>query len=135
MKTKFKKTLELLLSDVLLIGLFSGLSAFALEADYDYTVLSDGTVEITYYKGTDANVVIPDTIDGRTVTSIGDSAFLMRTGITSVEIPETEEPTTGIEIAIPDVDTTDDSLANVIYRIIVAIMRIIKAALGILGAI
>lgn len=78
-----------MLSAVLLIGLFSGLSAFALEADYDYTVLSDGTVEITYYKGTDANVVIPETIDGYTVTSIGDSAFLMRTGITSVEIPET----------------------------------------------
>ena len=52
-----------------------------------YTVLNDGTVEIAGYTGNDTDIVIPSTIDGYKVTSIGNSAFLKDTTLTSVEIP------------------------------------------------
>src|SRR5262249_39665067 len=42
---------------------------------------------ITRYTGTDANVVIPNTITGLPVTSIGTQAFLGLGGITAVTIP------------------------------------------------
>lgn len=43
--------------------------------DYEYSVLDDGTVKITGYNGSAETVVIPDTIDGKSVTSIGNGAF------------------------------------------------------------
>lgn len=43
--------------------------------DYNYTVLTDGTVEITKYIGDDVDVVIPSKIKGKKVTSIGAWAF------------------------------------------------------------
>ena len=43
--------------------------------DFEYTVLDDGTAEITKYNGTDAKVDIPGEIDGKKVTSIGGWAF------------------------------------------------------------
>ena len=42
--------------------------------DYEYSIVND-TVTIDEYKGTESNVVIPDTIDGKPVTVIGQSAF------------------------------------------------------------
>ncbi len=56
--------------------------------DYEYTILDDGTVEITKYKGSEASVTIPSTIDGKSVTSIGDEAFYNCTSLTSVTIPD-----------------------------------------------
>ena len=55
--------------------------------DYDYQVLDDGTVEITDYKGSDTNLVIPSEIDGKKVTSIG-SAFAFCKSLTEVKIPD-----------------------------------------------
>lgn len=55
---------------------------------YSYSILKDGTVEITGYDesgGTSA--VIPSEIDGRKVTSIGWGAFQDCNGLTSVTIP------------------------------------------------
>lgn len=43
--------------------------------DYEYEVKDDNTVTITKYEGSDINVIIPNTIDGKSVTSIGDWAF------------------------------------------------------------
>ena len=43
--------------------------------DYKYSVLDDGTVEITKYTGSAIEIEIPAAIDGKSVTSIGDSAF------------------------------------------------------------
>lgn len=40
-------------------------------SEFTYTVLEDGTAEITGYTGNDSTVVIPSTIDGYKVTSIG----------------------------------------------------------------
>ncbi len=57
--------------------------------DYSYVVLSDGTVEITKYTGSATELTIPSTLDGYTVTSIGDRAFTSRQSLKSVTIPET----------------------------------------------
>lgn len=55
--------------------------------NYEYKVLDDGTVEITKYSGTDEKVVVPSTINGKKVTSIGKSAFFYCKSITSIVIP------------------------------------------------
>ena len=52
-----------------------------------YSVLDDGTVQITDCKTSAEKVVIPDTIDGKSVTSIGDCAFYWCTRLTSITIP------------------------------------------------
>ena len=37
------------------------------EGDYEYKYLPDNSVEITSYNGTDAQIVLPDNISGRTI--------------------------------------------------------------------
>lgn len=54
---------------------------------YTYEVLSDGTIRITSCQTSDVNLVIPDTIDGYTVTEIGTSAFANQTSIQTVKFP------------------------------------------------
>ncbi|SDB36726.1 Leucine rich repeat-containing protein [Ruminococcaceae bacterium FB2012] len=56
--------------------------------DFEYTVLDDGTAEITKYNGTDAKVDIPGEIDGKKVTSIGEFAFSKCTSLTDIVIPD-----------------------------------------------
>jgi hypothetical protein len=56
--------------------------------DYEYALLDDVTVEITKYKGKEERLAIPDMLDGKKVTSIGDSAFLNLDSLTSVSIPD-----------------------------------------------
>ena len=56
--------------------------------DFKYSVLDDGTVEIKGYNGSAETVVIPDTIDGKSVTSIGYYAFGGCTSLTSITIPD-----------------------------------------------
>ncbi|MBQ8930952.1 MAG: leucine-rich repeat protein, partial [Ruminiclostridium sp.] len=43
--------------------------------EYKYQPLSDGTIELVSYNGNDENVVIPETIDGKTVTSVHQDTF------------------------------------------------------------
>ena len=56
--------------------------------DYNYVLLNDGTVEITYYRGNETNLSIPSTIDGYTVTSLGVHSF-NNGNFESVTIPDT----------------------------------------------
>ena len=56
-------------------------------SDFKYEV-DDGKVTITDYTGAGGDVVVPDTIDGRPVTCIGDNAFCYCTGLTSITLPE-----------------------------------------------
>ena len=55
--------------------------------DYDYSVRDDGTVEITGYSGSAEKVDIPEKIDGKSVTSIGNYAFSGHSSFTNVTIP------------------------------------------------
>ena len=54
---------------------------------YTYEVLADGTIRITSCQTSDVNLVIPDTIDGYTVTEIGANAFANQTSIQTVKFP------------------------------------------------
>jgi hypothetical protein len=56
-------------------------------AQFDYAV-DNGTVTITKYTGPGGDVIIPDTIAGRAVTSIGYDAFYGCTSLTSIVIPD-----------------------------------------------
>ncbi len=60
----------------------------AADGDFSYTVLDDGTAAITQYNGSDAVVTIPATIDGYTVTAIGEKAFFWREDITEIILPD-----------------------------------------------
>jgi len=60
----------------------------ALQAQFTYTN-NNGAITITGYAGTNSAVVIPDTIAGQPVTSIGKIAFSYNSNMTSVTIPNT----------------------------------------------
>ena len=63
-------------------------SAETYEDFFNYRILDDGTVEITGYNGSAETVVIPGTIDGKSVTSIGNYAFRNCSSLTSRTIPD-----------------------------------------------
>lgn len=81
-----KKTLFLILTVVLLAFV-----CHADSSDYTYTVLDEAekTCRITKYSGADEFLSIPGTLDGYTVTQIGDRAFLGNDAIVTLTIPET----------------------------------------------
>ena len=59
--------------------------------DFAYTILDDGSIEITKWSGIDEEVNIPNLIDGRPVSSIGERAFTQERPdyeLTYVTIPE-----------------------------------------------
>ena len=60
----------------------------AVSGDYEYTDNGDTTCTITDYYGSGGDVTIPDTLNGLTVTTIGDYAFLNCSSLTSVVIPD-----------------------------------------------
>lgn len=55
--------------------------------DFEYSVLGDGTVEITKYNGSAEKVDIPAEIDGKSVASIGSNAFIESRTLSCVSIP------------------------------------------------
>ena len=56
--------------------------------NFEYSVRDDGTVEITGYSGSAEKVDIPEKIDGKSVTRIGDEAFRFCRNLTSITIPD-----------------------------------------------
>ena len=85
-----KRILNLLTVLVMAISLAGVLPAFSASAetsgDYEYTVLGDGTVEITKYNGSATELEIPSKIDEKVVTSIGNDAFVFNQSLTSITI-------------------------------------------------
>ena len=55
--------------------------------DWECYITDDGTLSIRYL-GNDNEVVVPEKLDGRKVTDIGDSAFAFCESLTSVTIPD-----------------------------------------------
>ena len=64
-------------------------------ADFEYSVIRDGTISIDKYIGNAAEVVIPDTIDGIPVTlilkEIHESAFMYCESLYFIELPSSLE--------------------------------------------
>ena len=54
----------------------SGPTLTELRKQWSYEVLSDGTVRLVSYKGTDVDVIIPGEIEGKPVTAIGKYTFV-----------------------------------------------------------
>ena len=86
------RVLNILISLVMLIGVAGVVPAVTVSAktsgNYEYSVLDDGTVEITKYKGNEESVVIPSVIQNRSVTSIGFQAFYYCLSVKNVIIPD-----------------------------------------------
>ena len=62
------------------------------ESGFEYNILSDGTIELRAYKGSAEELVIPETIDGKKVTSISFFGQLLEShlsvSVKSVVIPD-----------------------------------------------
>lgn len=52
--------------------------------DYEYTLLDDGTAEITKYHGEAEALEVPGELDGYAVTAIGDDAFYNCNSLTEI---------------------------------------------------
>ena len=101
---KVKRLTAVILSALMMTSAFSALPVSAAEVesnttavssdenfisgDYEYSLLDDGTIEISKYIGSDKEITIPDTIDGKKVTSIGNCVFEHCIGLESITIPE-----------------------------------------------
>lgn len=57
-------------------------------SQYDYTILEDGTIQLTKYNGNDSDIEVPFEISGQKVTSIGNNAFSECNTIYSIVIPD-----------------------------------------------
>lgn len=90
-KGKCKQVLAILILGIVCMmsgRMQGGVVQAATEGDFIYSVNEDETmVTITEYTGSGSTVEIPETIDGKSVTSIGDWAFSGCSGITSITIP------------------------------------------------
>lgn len=86
-----KKLFSVLLVISLLFAccIMSAGTVLALEGDFIYKELSDGTAEITGYTGAGGDVDIPAFLGGLEVTSIGDKAFYQNNNLINVTLPET----------------------------------------------
>ena len=92
--TKLNKITSVLLSAIMVIGLFSvipfaaGAETKGTSGSFEYTVLDDGTAGITKYIDNGSKTAdVPDTIDGYKVTEIGEFAFQECASLTTITIP------------------------------------------------
>lgn len=86
-----KRFISIVLSLVIFIGVFASIPFAAgavISGDYQYGFIGSQGIEIEKYSGRGGTVVIPASIDGYPVISIGDNAFFM-SGCTNVNIPNT----------------------------------------------
>ncbi len=84
---KLKKWLLGLMTFAAMVVLCTVCTGAETYGDFQYSVLDDGTVEISGYNGSAERVDIPEMIDGKSVTSIGNFAFSNCASLTSITIP------------------------------------------------
>ncbi len=84
-----KKYLIMILAILAAAAFCTGCFAEELSSgDYIYTILADGTAEILSYRGTAADVAVPEAFEEVKVTLIGKQAFAYNTTLQTVSIPE-----------------------------------------------
>lgn len=95
MKRKTNRALSVLLSALMLVSVFTialpetiSVQAETTDTGFAYSLNGDNAV-ITGYTGTESEVIVPETIDGHTVTGIDQFAFFMNYSITGITLPAT----------------------------------------------
>ena len=73
---------------LLLIFLLSAAIQAAISGDYEYVDNRNGTCSIINYFGPGGDLIIPGSLNGLTVTGIGNDAFFSKASLTSVVIPD-----------------------------------------------
>ncbi len=73
-------------SRILLLLLIPAVIQAAISGDYEYTDNGDNTCTITAYTGPGGDITIPETLNGLTVTVIGDYAFAGNYNLTGITI-------------------------------------------------
>ena len=69
---------------------FGSITAYAENPSTEFTyAIANNAVTITGYTGNDVDIVIPETIEALPVRAVGASAFINRTALRSVVLPET----------------------------------------------
>jgi len=93
-KVMWKGFLSVLLMCIMLCAKSNILEVSAATAadQFEYSVLSDGTIRIDRYIGHElasfaTDIEVPSTIEGKNVTRIGDNAFDGRSGLERIVIP------------------------------------------------
>lgn len=80
-----KKLLAFSLTALVLLLLPAALAAS--DGDFEYQELDDGTVILTNYKGDEKDLVLPDELGGKSVSTLSTDAFSRCTELRSVTIP------------------------------------------------
>ena len=89
MECNMKKFFSLLLAVVITV-ISTPICFAAVYENFNYEVNSDNTVTITSYNNLHlSTVTIPETIDGKTVTAIGDNVFKGKSSLKTIKIPNT----------------------------------------------
>ena len=84
-----KKFLSVLLA-VVIVVISAPLCLAAVYESFTYEVNADNTITITAYTNLhQSSVTVPETIDGKTVTAIGDNVFKGKSSLKTVKIPNT----------------------------------------------
>lgn len=87
---KGKKTIAIFLSVLLLCYVFASTAAAATSGDFAYSVNADKmTCTLTGYSGSEKELIIPEMIDGYTVTALGEALFTFKKGPEAIVIPKT----------------------------------------------
>lgn len=71
----------------LALAVFEGVAP-APETDFTYEITADDTLRLLSYTGAGGTVVIPDTVDGKTVAALGEGLFRDSETLTALSIPE-----------------------------------------------
>lgn len=76
MKRTILRSLSIFLAIFFLLGAIPiGASAAEITSDFEYSILDDGTIELTRYKGGSSDVALPEEIDGKIVTKVNEFCF------------------------------------------------------------